>query len=67
MKKVFSTLLIFSLFCFIFADKALAKVIVQEKGTVNIAKEEVLDDDLFIGADTVNIEGTVNGDVFIGA
>lgn len=67
MKKVFSVLIFFSLFCFIFAGKTLAKVIVQEKGTVDIAKDEVINDDLFVGAETVNIEGTVNGDVFVGA
>lgn len=42
-----------------------ARVITGEK-SVTIAADEVIDDDLFIGAEAVNILGTVNGDVYVG-
>jgi hypothetical protein len=68
MKKVFSSLLIFVLAFFIFSVSPVsAKVITSENGGVSVAKGEVVNDDLFIGAQTVEIAGTVNGDVFIGA
>lgn len=44
-----------------------AKVIVEEEGLVSVAKDEVVNDDLFVGAQTVEILGTVNGDVYVGA
>lgn len=44
-----------------------AKVISSENGNITVAKGEVVDDDLFIGAQTVNIDGTVNGNLFVGA
>lgn len=49
------------------ASPVRAKVIVQEKGTVNIPAAEVINDDLFIGAESADIAGTVNGDIYIGA
>jgi len=68
MRKVITSLLIFIFAFFVFsATKVSAKVITDEKGSVNVAKTEVINDDLFIGAQTVIIDGTVNGDVFIGA
>ena len=49
------------------ANKAYAKVITEKEGDVIIAKAEVINDDLFIGAKSVTVDGIVNGDVFIGA
>ena len=68
MKKVLSSFVVFIFAFFVFSAATVsAKVITEEKGIVNIARTEVVDDDLFIGAQTVQIDGTVNGDVFIGA
>jgi hypothetical protein len=39
----------------------------SKDSSVSVAKGEIINDDLFIAAQTANIEGTVNGDVFIGA
>lgn len=44
-----------------------AKVMVQEKGSIRIPVGELINDDLFIGAETAAIDGTINGDVYIGA
>jgi hypothetical protein len=60
------TFLIFAFFVFS-VPRVSAKVITNQNGEVNVAKNEIVDDDLFIGAQTVQIDGTVNGDVFIGA
>ncbi len=35
----------------------------REGGNVVIGKDEVIDDDLFVGGDTVTVDGTVNGDL----
>lgn len=44
-----------------------AKILTNEKGTVSIPSTEVVDDDLFVAAKSVEINGTINHDVFIGA
>ncbi|MEK7513262.1 MAG: hypothetical protein AAB580_00040 [Patescibacteria group bacterium] len=49
------------------ASPTQAKVITQEKGNVSIPANEVINDDLFVAADSVDISGTVNGDIYIGA
>ncbi len=68
MQRIYFLFFIFAFIYFTFsAGNVYAKVITGENGTVNIANSEVVDDDLFIGAQTVNIDGTVNGDAFIGA
>src|SRR4030042_5771892 len=68
MNKFLTSLLIFISAFFLFSiTNVSAKVISNDKGSVNIAKNEVINDDLFIGAETAEIDGTVNGDVFIGA
>ncbi len=68
MRKVFSSLLIFIFAFFVFSISPVsAKVITDQAGSVSIGKTEVVNDDLFIGAQAVEIAGTVNGDVFIGA
>jgi len=68
MRKVFASFLVFaSAFFILSAVPVSAKVIKDQKGTVTVAKTEVVNDDLFIGAESVVIDGTVNGDVFIGA
>lgn len=68
MQKIISSLLIFVFAFFIFSvTKVSAKVITDQKGTVSVAKTEVVNDDLFVGAQNAVIDGTVNGDVFVGA
>jgi hypothetical protein len=68
MRRIAVSLLVFVFAFFVFSVSSIsAKVITDEKGTVNIGKTEVINDDLFVGAQTVEIAGTVNGDVFIGA
>lgn len=68
MRKTLTSLTIFLAVFFLFSvTKVSAKVITEKTGPVNIGKAEIVNDDLFIGAQTVEIDGTVNGDVFIGA
>ena len=49
------------------ANTVYAKVITEKEGDVTIAKSEVINDDLFIGAKSVTVDGIVNGDIFVGA
>lgn len=66
--KVFSSVFIFLVAFLVFSvTPTFAKVIANQEGDVTIAKAEVVNDDLFIGAKTVELAGTVNGDVYIGA
>lgn len=67
MKKITTLLSSLFLLFFVFVSPAHAKVMVQEQGGIVVAKEEVVNDDLFIGAESVEILGTVNGDVYVGA
>ncbi|MFC1625864.1 hypothetical protein ACFL1Q_02400 [Patescibacteria group bacterium] len=67
MKKLAIGLFIFVFALFVFVPNTYAKVIVQDKGAVTISSNEVVNDDLFIGAESVEILGTVNGDVYVGA
>lgn len=68
MRKVLTSLVIFIFAFFLFsATKVSAAFMTDKAGIVNVGKAEVINDDLFIGAQTVQIDGTVNGDVFIGA
>jgi hypothetical protein len=68
MRRIITSFLVFVFAFFVFSVSSIsAKVVTDEKGTVNIGKTEVINDDLFIGAQTVEIAGTVNGDVFVGA
>ncbi len=68
MRKVITSLLIFIFTFFVFsATNVSAKIVASENGNVSIGKAEVINDDLFIGAQTAEVAGTVNGDVFIGA
>ena len=68
MRRLITSLLVFILAFFIFSTSYVsAKIISEKSGNVNIAKTEIVNDDLFIGAPTVRIDGVVNGDVFIGA
>ncbi len=66
MKHLYSFLLVFLISLFL-ASPVEAKVILQEKGAVTVAAGEVINDDLFIGAESADIAGTVNGDVYVGA
>src|SRR3989344_3880748 len=68
MRKIITSLSIFiTAFFLLFPAEASAKVITMEKGSVEIAKDEVINDDLFVAAEAIDIEGTVNGDVYLGA
>ena len=68
MRKILTSVLVFVFIFFAFSGaKVSAKAITSENGNVTIAKTEIINDDLFIGAQSVEIDGTVNGDVFIGA
>jgi carbonic anhydrase/acetyltransferase-like protein (isoleucine patch superfamily) len=66
MKKLLVSLATLILCLFVVASPADAKVMIQEKGSLRVAEKEIINDDLFIGAETVEISGTVNGDVFVG-
>jgi cytoskeletal protein CcmA (bactofilin family) len=67
MRKVIGPLVVcFFTFLVLSVPSASAKIITDQKGTVTIQKTEVVNDDLFIGAQNVVIDGTVNGDVFAG-
>lgn len=67
MKKFVFGILFSLLALFVFVSPTYAKVITKEQGSVVISADEVINDDLFIGAETVEVLGTINGDVYIGA
>lgn len=64
MKRLFVFLLIILFPLLFFAPKTFAKVVTKEKGVVTVAKNEIINDDLFIAGESVEIYGTVNGDVY---
>lgn len=67
MRKILASVLVFVFAFLVFSgNKVSAKAIANDKGSVVIAKTEVINDDLFIGSQSVEIAGTVNGDVFVG-
>lgn len=53
-------------FLTVFKTQAYAKILTNQNGSVNVAKTEIINDDLFIGARSATIDGTVNGDLFVG-
>lgn len=63
-KLILLTIFVLSLFL---VSPVQAKVITKDKGSVTVAAGEVINDDLFIGAESVDISGTVNGDIYVGA
>lgn len=66
MKKIFTLFLIS--FLFIISPKNVsAKILTNKDGTVELAKNEIVNDDLIIGAKKVILNNTINGDVFVGA
>lgn len=67
MRKIFAVITLLFVFLFLSVPTASAKVVTMETGTYTLSADEVLDDDLFVGAETVEIYGTVNGDVYAGA
>jgi cytoskeletal protein CcmA (bactofilin family) len=67
MKKLTLPLLLLILVTLVFVKPVSAKVITATDDSVTIAKDEIVDDDLFITADTLTIEGTVNGDLYAAA
>lgn len=66
MKKIISLILVF-VFFISFSVKVSAKILTSKDGTIDIAQNETINDDLLIGSKTANLDGTVNGDVFIGS
>ena len=68
MRKIFTSLLVFVFAFFVLSISPVsAKIITDQAGSVVVGKSEVVNDDLFVGAQAVEIAGTINGDVFIGA
>lgn len=68
MKKIILSIFISVVTFFVLSTSIIsAKVISNENGNVTVSKSEVINDDLFVGAKSVNIDGVVNGDVFVGA
>ncbi len=63
--RIFTLLTLFALALFVFVPVALAY---DGRGgnTVTISKDEVIQDDLFVGGNTVIVDGTVNGDLIAG-
>lgn len=66
MKKIILHLAFVLYTCFA-PTPVLAKVIIQEQGSVVIPATETIDDDLFVAAESLSIDGTITGDVFVGA
>ncbi len=67
MRKVLFGLLTSLVLLFVLVPNSYAKVMMQEKGTLTISAKEIVNDDLFIGAENVEILGVINGDVYVGA
>lgn len=63
MKKLLSFLAIFLVPIFLLVPTAQARVISADENAV-VAAGEIIDDDLYIAAGNVTVEGTVNGDVY---
>lgn len=66
MKKLTVSLLVVLCSVLFFSTPAEAKVMFEEKGNIVIPKTETLDDDLFVGSETVTIDGNILGSVFAG-
>lgn len=66
-RKLFYTgSLIFSfLVLFLFIPAQVSAKVISSESDVTIESGEVIDDDLFIGGETVTFEGTVNGDLYV--
>lgn len=67
MRKLITSLTLFVIFFFSLSVSQVSAKVVNDQGNFSVAKGEVLNDDLIVGAQTVQIDGTVNGDVFVGA
>ncbi|MCA9391997.1 hypothetical protein KC614_02220 [candidate division WWE3 bacterium] len=65
--KRFAFVLTSILLLFTASSAFVAAKVVSTENNVTVSADEVIDDDLFIGAESVDIDGTVNGDVFVGA
>ena len=67
MKKWLLSLIFLLILPFISATKAEAKVAIEKNGPYTLGAGEVVNDDLFVGADTADIAGTVLGNLYVGA
>lgn len=69
MKKLITSLLVFLLpfFALSVTQVSAAKLESSPSGTFTVAKGQVVNDDLFVKAQTAEIDGVVNGDVFVAA
>jgi hypothetical protein len=63
--RIFTLLTLFVLALFIFVPAA-AAYDGREGDNVVISKDEVINDDLFVGGNTVIVDGTINGDLIAG-
>lgn len=61
-----SSLMFLALFFCLATTKVSAETRTNENGSVTVAKNEVINDDLFAAGQSITIDGTVNGDVFAG-
>ena len=66
MKKITEILAVMLLMMGLVTAPVSAKVISQETGAIVIGEDEVIVDDLYLGAESVEIAGTVEGDVYVG-
>lgn len=57
----------FLLLSFLFVAPSFAKVVSVESGDYKLAKETVIDDDLFVAAANVTIDGEVKGNLYVGS
>lgn len=68
MKKLLASIITsFVLIFVLLVPQASAKMLTSKEGEVIIPKGEIVNDDLFIGAQSAVVDGVVNGDVFVGA
>ena len=65
MVKAFSLLALVSLLALTFATPALA-FDGREGNNITISADEVINDDLYVGADTFTLDGTIKGDLIVG-
>lgn len=67
MRKLLTSLIAFVFIFFAFSVSKVSAKVVSEQTNYVVGSDEVINDDLFVGAQTVEIDGIVNGDVFVGA
>lgn len=66
-KNLIYLLIISAIFLTFITTQVSAKVLTSPNANVYVGANETIDDDLFVGGQTVKIDGIINGDVYIGA